>query len=62
MSERVSYSEGAQSGSRSSSDNFFHISNNDNLNNNVHDPTDLVYGSLWHIFTCGSRHSLFHDK
>ena len=33
--------------------NFTYIRNNDNSNNNVHDPADLVDGLLGHICRCG---------
>ena len=42
--------------------NSIHDCNNNNSNNNVDNLTNLVDGSLYHIFKCGSRCCQFQSK
>lgn len=37
-------------------------SNNDNLDKNIHDPTDLGDGCLCHIIRCGPKHRQVQSK
>ena len=38
------------------------VSNDDNSNNNIEDPTDLGDGFFFHIFRCSSRCCQFQNK